>query len=329
MLAPAVFANDLVKVFEPTPLWMRTFMRAPSRSAVIALDGVTFSVETGQICAVIGPNGAGKSTLFRALTGLIAPTRGNMSVLGLDPVVDAFRIRRQIGFMPAEDRTLFLRHNSRENLLFHGRLQGIQERKLRRRIDDVLELVGLGQAGNRAGFTLSSGMRARLMLARALLHEPRVLILDEPTGSIDPIGAYDFLELIIRVTAESGAATLLSSHRLEEIDSLRDNILLLDRGRVVFWGNLDHVKDVAEHKTFEVHCVDVEAANRVARTLRAQLSSNAVSQDGLIVSFPSSERFPIDLSWLTANTSKVESVSLRKRSLRETIAALLAEQSDQ
>jgi ABC-2 type transport system ATP-binding protein len=229
--------------------------------------------------------------------------------------------------MPAEERTLFLRHTSRENLRFHGRLQGIEEAKLKRRIDEVLDVVGLSEARDRSGFALSSGMRARLMLARAILHEPRVLILDEPTGAIDPIGAHDFLELIIKITVERETATLISSHRLEEIDALRDNVLLLDRGRVVFWGNLDHVKEVAKQKTYEVVCVDPNAAQQVAETLRLRLRSSAlVANDGSLVVFPASDG-SVDLAWLADLRTQVVSVSLRKLSLRETISALLTESS--
>lgn len=306
---------------------MRTLVRSPSRVSVTALADVTFSVDRGQLCAVIGPNGAGKSTLFRILTGLTTPTRGRATVLGMDPVVDATAIRRHIGFMPAEERTLFLRHTSRENLRFHGRLQGIDETRLKSRIDEVLEVVGLWEAKDRACFALSSGMKARLMLARALIHRPKVLILDEPTGAIDPLGAHEFLELIIKITLEQRTATLVSSHRLEEIETLRDNVLLLDRGRVVFWGNLDQIKEVASHRTYEVVCVDVDSAGRVADALRAHLGESApVVLDGSLVVFPVWEG-SVDLAWLAGLGTRVESVSLRKLSLRETISALITERS--
>ena len=324
MPAPAVIVRDLTKVYEPTPRWMRVLVRSATQVSITALDGVSFTVGSGHLCAVIGPNGAGKSTLFRVLTGLTTPTTGEARVLGMDPVVDAHRIRRLVGFMPAEDRTLFLRHTSRENLRFHGRLQGIEETKLKSRIDEVLTMVGLWDEKDRTGFALSSGMRARLMLARAILHEPRVLILDEPTGAVDPIGAHEFLEMIIKITVEQGTATLISSHRLEEIDSLRDNVMLLDRGRVVFWGNLDQVKDVVEHRTYEIVCIDPEAAGRVARLLRSQLGPAVViKHEGSLVLVPGAEGSHLTLASLAALGHEVESVSRRKLSMRETISALL------
>ena len=307
---------------------MRVFVRSPTQNSVKALDDVTFSVDRGQLCAVIGPNGAGKSTLFRILTGLTTASGGRSSVLGMDPRSDAHRIRRYVGFMPAEERTLFLRHTSWENLRFHGRLQGIDERKLKRRIGEVLEIVGLGEARDRIGFALSSGMRARLMLARAILHEPQVLILDEPTGAIDPIGAHEFLELIIRITTEHGTATLLSSHRLEEIDALRDNVLLLDRGKVVFWGDLDHVKEVVKHRIYQIECVTFEGAQRVAAALGARVGPSIdIVREGSLVYFPAPEGSLFELSWLADVGGDVESVSLRKLSLRETISELLTEGS--
>jgi ABC-2 type transport system ATP-binding protein len=308
---------------------MRLLVRSASLVPVTALDDVTFSLAAGEICAVIGPNGAGKSTLFRILTGLTTPSAGTARVLGMDPVTDAHRIRRQVGFMPAEDRTLFLRHTCRENLRFHGRLQGIDESTLKQRIDDVLDLVGLGEAKDRTGFALSSGMRSRLMLARALVHEPKVLILDEPTGAVDPIGAHEFLELIIKITIERGTATLISSHRLEEIDALRDNVLLLDRGRVVMSGHLEEFQRVAAQRVYDVVCADDLAAERVVTRLRTHVATPAeVHRSGRIVSYPVGEHENFDLQWLPELGGDVEGVSLRHLSLRETISSLLGETGD-
>lgn len=315
---------ELSKVYEPTPAWMRALVRSSIAEPVHALDGVSLRIGAGEICAVIGPNGAGKSTLFRILTGLTTPTAGSVRVLGMDPETEAHRIRRYVGFMPAEDRTLFLRHTGRENLRFHGRLQGLSENEMPERIDAVLDLVGLHDARDRTGFALSSGMRARLMLARAILHEPRVLILDEPTGAVDPLSAHEFLDLIVKLTVERGLATLISSHRLEEIDVLRDNVLLLDQGRAVFWGNLDHVKHVADRRTYEISCVDEMAASSVVDRLRSSGHGN-LSKRGATVIFPVEPGRGQDLGWLNGMNEQVESVAVRKRSLRETIGALLDE----
>lgn len=328
MPEPVVRVRDLHKTYAPSSRWIRLMVRTASRQPVTALAGVDLTVDAGKICAVIGPNGAGKSTLFRILTGLTSPTSGEVTILGMDPERDGHRVRRQIGFMPAEDRTLFLRHTCVENLRIHGRLQGLPERTLRDRIDETLSLVNLWEARDRIGFALSSGMRARLMLARAVLADPRILILDEPTGAIDPLGAQHFLELIMKITAERRTATLLSSHRLEEIEALRDNVLLLDQGRTVYWGDLDRVEHYASKRTYEIVCTDEAAATRVATRLEERQSDLAVVRAGAVVTINESASAE-GLGWLGDLNGDVSSISLRTLSLRETISALLDQEAGQ
>jgi ABC-2 type transport system ATP-binding protein len=265
---PLVEIHDLTKTYEPSPLWLRFLLRSAIDQPVHALNGVTLSVHPGEVCAIVGPNGAGKSTLFRILTGLTTPTTGSAAVLGRDVQTESRRVRRQVGFMPADDRSLFLRHTCWQNLAFHGHLQGVPKSELPGRISDVLEMVGLGHAATRAGFALSSGMRARLQLARALLHRPKVLILDEPTGTVDPIGAHQLLNLIEELTHELGLAVLLSSHRLEEIDALRDNVAFLDRGHLVHWGDLATLRRLWEQPRllirFKTDAGAADAADRLS-----------------------------------------------------------------
>jgi ABC-2 type transport system ATP-binding protein len=250
--SPVVAIKGLSKTYEPFPRWMRVLVRSQVRQPVVALDGVSFSIHAGTICGVIGPNGAGKSTLFRILTGLTIPSSGTATVFGLDVVDQRIEVQRRIGFMPADDRTLLLRQTCWQNLAFHGRLRGIAERALGPRIQDILELVGLAEASDRVGFALSSGMRARLQLARALLHEPQILILDEPTSSVDPVSSHHLLELIRRITVERNLVVLISSHRVEEIEALHDNVVLLDRGRLIHHGDLDALRDLWERPVIEL-----------------------------------------------------------------------------
>ena len=318
-----VEAHQLSKVYEPTPKWMRLLARSYTKESVVALRDVTLTVAAGQILVVIGPNGAGKSTLFRILTGLTTPSTGRATILGMDPETQAHRIRRLLGFMPAEDRTLILRLTCRENLRFHGRLQGLSEKTLLDKIDSILEVVGLLGAGDWIAFALSSGMRARLMLARAMLHEPQVLILDEPTGSIDPIGAHDFLQLIREVTAKRGIATLISSHRLEEIEALRENVLLLDRGSVIHKGNLNETRG-SEEAIYEIICVDEHAANRVLKAL-GDAYGPGLASTGRTISIAGTDPMPEHLTSILHVGPDIESVSRRVLSLRETIAGLLAQ----
>jgi ABC-2 type transport system ATP-binding protein len=281
---PVVEVTSLRKVYDPSPWWMRLLLRTSTPTSVVALDDISFTVGRGRICAVLGPNGAGKSTLFRILTGLTTPTAGTARVLGLDAATDSTRVRRHVGFMPADDRSLFLRQTCVENLVFHGRLQGMPESKLRRRVGEVLELVALVGARDRVGFALSAGMRARLQLARALLHEPQVLILDEPTGSVDPVGAGELLEVVQRVTVECHLSVLISSHRLEEIETLHDYVLLMDRGRVVHAGDLDSLRRAWDQPRIEIRFTRPGACARAGRLLRqAGVSIAAETGDVLVV----------------------------------------------
>jgi ABC-2 type transport system ATP-binding protein len=250
---PVIEVRGITKVYEPSPVWLRFLVRTSVVSPVRALDDVSLEVGAGEIWAVIGPNGAGKSTLFRILTGLTTATSGSASIMGLDVERHSRDVRRLVGFMPANDHTIYLRHSCVENLVFHGRLQGMAERSLRGRVDEVLELVDLTQARDRVGFALSAGMRARLQLARAMLHRPHVLILDEPTGAVDPVGSYQLLEVIQRVALEERVPVLLSSHRLEEIEALHDRIALFDRGRLIHRGSVAALRRTWQLPTIELH----------------------------------------------------------------------------
>lgn len=234
--------DNLVKVFEPSPMWMRALVRSNVSEPVFALRGVSFTVGPGEICAVVGPNGAGKTTTFKILAGLVSPTSGTASVMGFDSFENSVAVRRAIGWMPGDHRSLFMRHSVIENLRFHGRMQGMSGDSMMRQIQDTLSVVGLQGKGKASVVALSAGMQARLQLARALLHEPQVLILDEPTGSVDPVAAHNLVELIRGIVTERSIGVLVSSHRLEEIETLHSRVLLMDNGTVRYDGDLDELR---------------------------------------------------------------------------------------
>jgi len=319
---PVVQVHDVTKLYTPFPWWLRILVRSQVRSPVIALDGVSFQVNAGQICGVIGPNGAGKTTLFRILTGLTTPTSGSAAILGSDVTHQSLAVRRNIGFMPSDDRSLMLRQTCWSNLAFHGRLRGLRERPLRRRIDEILEMVGLAAARDRAGFALSSGMRARLQLARALLHEPQVLILDEPTASVDPVSSHEFLELLRGLAVEKGVAVLVSSHRVEEIEALHDNVVLLDRGRVVHWGNLDSLRSLWERPMLEIEFSESIAAELGDRLLRDQAGIEVLERrEGTVVVGTRMGTGEV-MAKLDGQLSRVISIRQRRMPLRQLIAIM-------
>lgn len=263
----AVDVRNLTKVYLPSPGWMRILLRSAISSPVTALGGISLAVAPGKICAIVGPNGAGKSTLFRVLTGLTSPTSGLVRVYGIDVSSAPRSARALIGFVPSGDQTLYLRLSSVDNLLFHGQLAGLSGRPLRQRIDEVLEIVGLSGAAERVGFALSAGMRARLQLARALLHRPRVLILDEPTAAVDPVGSYELLQVIEKVAADDGIAVLLSSHRLDEIEALRGRVVLMLGGNIIFDGDLETLMTQTRRRTINLRFATVGQKDQAERQL--------------------------------------------------------------
>lgn len=324
---PLVEVSDLRKVYEPSPRWMRFLLKSAIDAAVVALDKLSFTVAPGQICAIVGPNGAGKSTLFRVLTGLTTPTSGSAKVMGLDAHKDSAAVRRKVGFVPADDRSLYLRHTARENLIFHGNLQGLPSKQIRRRADDALELVGLGKAATRVGFALSAGMRARLQLARALLHEPSVLILDEPTGSVDPVGSYQLLKTLELVTEERAIAVLISSHRLEEIEALHDHVLLLDRGMLVYQGDLDSLRRLWDTPQLRIRFTGREAADAAAELLGGEKGVEVVDVEPPEVTVRTTTSTGSLLMLLGGRLAEIESIEERRISLLDLLSRVALEQS--
>jgi ABC-2 type transport system ATP-binding protein len=223
----AIATERLTRVFrEPG----RLLRRAPGPGTV-ALDDVSLSVEVGECVALVGPNGAGKSTLLRVLATLVLPTSGTARVLGHDVARDSAAVRRNVGVMTGDDRAFFWRLSGVENLVFFGELQGLTHRRARERSSELLERVGLVDAAGRRFVGYSTGMRQRLALARALLHDPPVLLLDEPTANLDLEHRGQVLELLRGVLASGRTTALIASHDAGLAVSLAGRTIRLDRGR--------------------------------------------------------------------------------------------------
>jgi ABC-2 type transport system ATP-binding protein len=321
--AARVEVHALGKTFRPMPGWARAFTRSPVAAPVRALDDVSLTVAAGEVCAVAGRNGAGKSTLFRILTGLVTPTEGWARVCGHDVTTDGHEVRRRIGFVPGDDRSLSLHHTPRENLSFRGRLHGISKSQLDSRIDEVLALVGLGEQRDRVGFALSSGMRARLQLACALLHRPPVLVLDEPTASIDPVASYALLETIRRLAREYQLAVLLSTHRADEIEALAANVALLDRGHVVHLGDLDRLRSRYEPPTVALTFDGAAAARAAAGHLRALAGVEVVDVEDATLLLGTSLSTGQILASLDGALAAIDSAQHRRLPVRDLLARVL------
>jgi ABC-2 type transport system ATP-binding protein len=200
--------------------------------AVEALRGVTLEVGTGEVHGILGPNGAGKTTLMRILSGLVDPSSGSAYVLNRR-VGRSRELRELVGLVPSGDRSFYLRLSGLENLIFFGRMHDLRRRDARERATALLEAVGLTAAQRRPVSTYSHGMQKRLSFARALLHEPAVLLVDEATHDLDPVAA-EQVRALTRDCARRGAAVVWATQRIEELAGFADRVTVLDRGEVCF-----------------------------------------------------------------------------------------------
>jgi ABC-2 type transport system ATP-binding protein len=232
-MAPAVVADALTKVFHP-PAGLGEMLRGRFFARPIqALTGVSFSVAAGEIVCVMGPNGAGKSTLVRILGGLLLPSSGSARVAGVDVGAGGAAFRRRVAFVVGDERSFHFRVSGRMNLHYFAALHGLRAREARPRVAALLERVGLADAADRRYREYSRGMRQRLALARGLLADPEVLLLDEPTLGLDPRGARD-LRLFLRddVIRKPGRTAIVCSNDPSEVRALADRVLFLEAGRL-------------------------------------------------------------------------------------------------
>ncbi|NPA22791.1 MAG: ABC transporter ATP-binding protein [Crenarchaeota archaeon] len=208
-----------------------------------ALRGVSFTVRRGEIFGLLGPNGAGKTTTIHILTTIIRPTSGYAEVAGFDVVKYPDEVRKRIGVV-FQDITLDLNLTVYENLWLHGKIYGIPGNELRRRIDEVLELIELKEWRDKLVKYLSGGMKRRVEIARALLHKPEILFLDEPTLGLDPNSRVKIWNYVRMLRKEHNITILLTTHYMEEAEQLCDRIAIIDRGKIVAEGSPDELKSI-------------------------------------------------------------------------------------
>jgi ABC-2 type transport system ATP-binding protein len=204
-----------------------------------AVDGISFDVNQGEIFGFLGPNGAGKTTTIKMLTGQLRPTSGKAQVMGCNVVEDRESLKPQIGVV-FESQNLYERLSGRDNLLFYARLYRVKKE----RVGEVLEQVGLTGRERDKVQAYSNGMKQRLLIARALLHQPEVLFLDEPTKGLDPNVARE-LRAIVKELANQGMTIFLTTHYMEEADQLSDRVAIIDHGKIVALDTPERLK--AEH----------------------------------------------------------------------------------
>ena len=285
------------------------------------LKGISFTVETGDIFGYLGPNGAGKTTTIRILLGLLQANSGKLDILGQD--INLSETRRKIGFALDPDG-LYDNMTAEENLEYYSRIYGIS--RAVGRIDKLLDSVGLGdRAKDRVG-TYSKGMRQRLALARAMVHDPEVLILDEPTAGVDPSGQIEVRQILLDVARKDNKTIFLSSHNLDEVQRICNRIALIDKGEIKLYGELESLR-----RGMGRGVVVIEAAQDIPEPLLAELKSlpHLGLQDKkeriLIFSPQKGTEISDIISLLAGRGIKIEGATRKEASLEEMYSAILKE----
>ncbi len=249
-----VNVQDLVKRYEP--------------EGILAVAGVSFEIEEGEIFSLLGPNGAGKTTMISMLSCLLQPTSGDAYVDGHSIVDDSMAVRRTIGVVPQEI-ALYETLSARENLKFWGQMYDMGGRDLDRRMDEVLEIVGLTDRGGDKVETYSGGMKRRINIGVGLLHEPRLIFMDEPTVGIDPQSRRNILDTVKELNRQ-GMTVLYTTHYMEEAQELSDRVGIIDHGELIALGNQKELTQmVGENETLRLHLGEGQVAEPLVEALRS------------------------------------------------------------
>ena len=293
---------------------------------VEAVRGVSFEIGKGELFGLLGPNGAGKTTTIKMLITLLLPSSGTARVLGLDVARDAREVRKRIGYVFGGDRGLYERLSGLDNLRYFAELYGVDPRRQRHRIAELLDLVGLAGREREKVEGYSRGMRQRLHIARGLLHDPEVLFLDEPTIGVDPVGARELRATIASLTA-TGKTVLLTTHYMFEADALCDRIAVIAHGQIVAEGTPQALKaGVGEGTVVEIEVYGIEDA--VVERVRALDGVSSVGveerdQKQVLVVQTAPGRELVHAILANLDASMVGRVSSREPTLEDAYVALV------
>ncbi len=277
----ALTTHHLSKTYQQPQGWRRVVRAAP----ITAVQDISLTVPTGELFGLLGPNGAGKTTLVKMLCTLLRPTGGTAVVAGHD-LHDAGAIRAAVGLVVSDERSFYWRLTARQNLDFFAALYGLHGRTARQRIQTALAEVQLSDVAERRFSTFSSGMRQRLAIARALLHRPQLLFLDEPSRSLDPTATQKLHDLILRLRQERGMTIFLITHDLAEAEKLCDRVALLHQGQIRAIGQPEALRrELRPQRQYVVQVGEMDTA--VIQTLAQQYPPLLV--DGRTLTFYSAE----------------------------------------
>jgi ABC-2 type transport system ATP-binding protein len=281
LMSAAISILNVSKTY-PVPLASaRRLFRMKARAPVVALREVSFEVGEGEIFGLIGRNGAGKTTLAKIIATLVQPTSGSVSVRGFDSVREEARVRAQVGLASAEERSFYWRLTVEQNLVFFSRLYGLGAREGRRRMEELLELFELTELRRRRFGELSTGNKQRMAVARSMLNSPPVLLLDEPTRSLDPLAAASMRGLIGSLARGARPVTiLLTSHNLAEVEELCERVAIISRGRIRALDAPQRLRDAHRNRERVRLTLRGVAAGRAAEIARAAPGAQASVEAG-------------------------------------------------
>jgi len=285
------------------------------------LKGISFNVEMGDIFGYLGPNGAGKTTTIRILLGLFQADSGKLEILGQDTKLS--ETRKKIGFVLDADG-LYDNMTAEENMEYYARIYGLF--KANKRIRELLDMVELGNRAKDRVNAYSKGMRQRLALARAMVHDPEVLVLDEPTSGVDPSGQIEIRQIMIDMARKKNKTIFLSSHNLDEVQRICNRIALIDRGEIKLYGELESLRQGMSKRM-----VIIETAQFIPESLLAELKGlsymglQEIKENSLIFSPEQGTEVSDIIGILTSRGVKIQEATRKEASLEEMYSTILKE----
>ena len=287
---------------------------------LVAVNGVDLEIPRGEIFGLLGPNGAGKTTIIRMLGGLTHPTSGRATVLGLDIVKDTRKVKDRIGVVP-QNNVLDRDINVYRNLKYHAKLHGIPGPRIDPKIDEVLEFTELKAKRDSKIDDLSGGMKRRLVVAKAMMHDPEVLFLDEPTTGLDPQSRRMVWDKV-RSFREKGMTMILTTHYMDEADALCDRIGIIDHGKVIALGTPEELKaSLGVQTVLEVKVYD-GTQETILRDLEAQSFTEDVFAEGEKVMLRTNDKKAAAVHILTRHADDVETLQFREPTLEDVFIEL-------
>ena len=288
----------------------------------LVLDNVSYEVEQGEIFGFIGPNGAGKSTLINIMTSLLTPDSGTIKICGYDILKEPIKAKECIGYVP-QDLALMEEMNAYDNLEFFGALYGLKGKVLKERISEALKVTGLEDSRKQKVKKFSGGMKRRLNLAVAILHHPKVLILDEPTVGVDPQSRNHIFSFVKNICKEWGTTVIYTSHYMEEIEELCKRVFIIDLGKEISYGDREDIKA----SVFPNNKVIIEAQDITGETIMDLKDDEGIikvgdKDDRIYLTINSKFRLANTLSLLEKNEVNIKKISYEEPKLEDVFLSL-------